>query len=340
MSLARIVAAEKQVEKLSTTVAQLELENSVIQKYVEKKQVELGPDEDDKKKKKARKNLPTALTIDQRIEIANVINEDLQSEIEQNTKSSEKMIDTLRAVLEETEIRISELKRDAYEFKRDVVIGAENARTGKIMAERVTRYFENKLKQVDGVIEKLRLKNSTLKSQITKVETQLAQKEEVGDVLHYIDFHQLQIENKQYVAKIEERNDELLSVKLLTGKTIQALNDYKKRLSEKLEEEAWLKNEVASKKALLQKLDKEETRIDKEVKGEKRSRNRLRQQIEEAQAMPNIADYIMQKREMYELETQLSNWQKKVEIMEMAARKAASTRKKKTGLTSRQASGM
>ena len=28
----------------------------------------------------------------------------------------------------------------------------------------------------------------------------------MGDVLHYIDFHQLQIENKQYMAKIEERN--------------------------------------------------------------------------------------------------------------------------------------
>ena len=89
------------------------------------------------------------------------------------------------------------------------------------MAERVTRYFENKLKQVDGAIEKLRLKNSTLKSQITKVEAQLTQKEEVGDVLH-IDFHQLQIENKQYVAKIEERNDELLSVKLLTERQSSA----------------------------------------------------------------------------------------------------------------------
>ena len=140
-------------------------------------------------------------------------------------------------------------------------------------------------------------------------------------MLHYIDFHQLQIENKQYVAKIEERNDELLSVKLLTGKTIQVLNDYKKRLNEKLEEEAWLKGEVAAKRALLQKLDKEETRIEKEVWGEKRARNRLRQQIEEAQAMPNIQDYIMQKKEMYELETTLKNWQKKVEIMEMAAKK-------------------
>lgn len=34
----------------------------------------------------------------------------------------------------------------------------------------------------------------------------------MGDALHYIDFHQLQIENKQYVCRIEERNDELLKV--------------------------------------------------------------------------------------------------------------------------------
>jgi hypothetical protein len=32
-----------------------------------------------------------------------------------------------------------------------------------------------------------------------QVEAQLKQKEEMGDVLHYIDFHQLQIENKQCV---------------------------------------------------------------------------------------------------------------------------------------------
>lgn len=38
----------------------------------------------------------------------------------------------------------------------------------------------------------------------------------MGDALHYIDFHQLQIENKQYVSRIEERNDELLKVILKT----------------------------------------------------------------------------------------------------------------------------
>ena len=56
MALARIIAAEKEIEKLTASVERLDLENSVLQKFsAEKKQVELGPDEDDKKKKKTRK---------------------------------------------------------------------------------------------------------------------------------------------------------------------------------------------------------------------------------------------------------------------------------------------
>merc|ERR1712086_1073387 len=147
--------------------------------------------------------------------------EEVQKEVEETKRSSERLIDTLRAVLEETDIRIAELKKDAYEFKRDIVVGAEHFRTGKTMAEKVIRYMEDKLRQKDSIIEKLRLKNATLKSQAQKVDAQLRQKEEMGDVLHYIDFHQLQIENKQYVAKIEERNQELLKLKMTTGSTVQ-----------------------------------------------------------------------------------------------------------------------
>ena len=144
----RIMAAEAKISKLSNAVENMKLENSVVLKFIEKKTVELGAEEEDKKKKKTRKNFATVLTAPQKLEIASIVNEDLQHEIDSSAKNNEKMIDTLRAVLEETEIRIGELKRDAYEFKRDVVIGAENARTGKIMAERVTKYFEDKLKQV------------------------------------------------------------------------------------------------------------------------------------------------------------------------------------------------
>lgn len=313
-----------QIEALRKELDHLRLENSVLLKYSEKKTAELGVDEDEKKKKKSKRHAVTMLTSDQKYEIANVVHEDLLQEIDNNRKSSEKMIDTLRAVLEETEIRIGELKRDAYEFKRDVVVGAENARTGKIMAEKVVRYFDDKFKQQDAIIEKLRLKNSALKSQINKIETVLAQKEEVGDVLHYIDFHQLQIENKQYVAKIEERNDELMTVKLSASKTIQALNEYKRRLQKELEDAEALKTDMASKQAQLLKLEAEKKKVSRELVQDKRAMDRLRLQIEEASEMPDVGDYIMKKKEQHGLETVQKNWQKKVEIMEMAAKRSRS----------------
>lgn len=313
-----------QIEILNKEVEFLRLENSVLTSYTDKKTAELGVDEDEKKKKKNKKNVVATLNSEQKYEIANIVHEDLLTEIETHRKNSEKMIDTLRAVLEETEIRIGELKRDAYEFKRDVVVGAENARTGKITAEKVTRYFDDKFKQMDATIEKLRLKNANLKSQINKLETTLAQKEEVGDVLHYIDFHQLQIENKQYIAKIEERNDELLSLKHSSSKTTQALNEYKRRLQTQCEDAEWLQNELKSKETLKAKLDIEDVKVNKEVGHEKKLRNRFKLQIEESAELPEIEDYILQKREMQQLETVKKNWEKKVEIMEMAAKRSRS----------------
>jgi len=39
-----------------------------------------------------------------------------------------------------------ELDREQYEFKRDIESGAINSRTGKIMAEKVLRWFEDSSK--------------------------------------------------------------------------------------------------------------------------------------------------------------------------------------------------
>ena len=54
-----------------------------------------------------------------------------------------------------------------------------------------------------------------------------SQKEEAGEVRHKVDFEQLKIENDQYNEKYEEKNQELLKLKLSTGNTLQVLNTYK-----------------------------------------------------------------------------------------------------------------
>ena len=49
----------------------------------------------------------------------------------------------------------------------------------------------------------------------------------MGEVLHEVDFNQLKIENEQYIEKIDERNQDLLDLKLRAGNALQVLNQYK-----------------------------------------------------------------------------------------------------------------
>lgn len=51
----------------------------------------------------------------------------------------------------------------------------------------------------------------------------------MGEVLHEVDFNQLKIENQQYLERIDERNQDLLRLKLMAGNTLQVLNSYKVR---------------------------------------------------------------------------------------------------------------
>lgn len=46
--------------------------------------------------------------------------------------------------MEEADLRLAETKKESYEFERDIVKGAMNPRTGKVIAEKVIRYLDEK----------------------------------------------------------------------------------------------------------------------------------------------------------------------------------------------------
>jgi chromosome segregation ATPase len=191
----------------------------------------------------------------------------------------------------------------------------------------VQKHFSDRSAAQDVAIDKLRLKNTTLKNGIYKVESQLDHKDEVGDVLHYIDFHSLQIENKQFTAKIEERNDEFLMVKLSTGKTTKCLNELNSKLSERSAELQALKTEIIDKKSQLHELETENHGVRGHIRADMKFKSRLTQTVEDAKEMPAVEDYILQKREMYELESDIRQWNKKIDILEMAAAQSRRTSK-------------
>merc|ERR1712100_489730 len=165
------------------------------------------------------------------------------------------------------------------------------------------------------------LKNTALKIQIQKLDKQLGEKEEMGEVLHVIDFDQLKIENQQYLEKIEERNNELLRLKLTTGNTVQVLNTLKHKLNNLTAESEWLKRETSQRKEALSKITEEITKVEQEKEQAARMDRKLKRELEGESNMPQVLDYVGQKAQMYELERNLQNWERKVEIAEMEARR-------------------
>eukprot|EP00443_Scrippsiella_acuminata_P030038 CAMPEP_0115229784 /NCGR_PEP_ID=MMETSP0270-20121206/32380_1 /TAXON_ID=71861 /ORGANISM="Scrippsiella trochoidea, Strain CCMP3099" /LENGTH=388 /DNA_ID=CAMNT_0002644359 /DNA_START=111 /DNA_END=1278 /DNA_ORIENTATION=+ len=265
--------------------------------------------------------LPTSLTLEEKFRIANQEVEALNRDIEQTLKTSEQNLDILRALMEETDIRTAEVKRDAYEFRRDIVVGAENPRTGKTMAEKVLKYMEDKLTQKDMLINKLLMKNQAYKIAIKKSDNAYKSKQETGDDLQYIDFHQLQIENQQFVQKIEEATQELLDLKRRSGRTVKILNNMKKKLSSLTTEAKFLEDEIKERKAMLAKTEHDIVKIVEEKEGARKELRKLRAQSRQTSEMPQVVDYVSQKAEEYELEAQKRNWTRKVELAETAAKR-------------------
>ncbi|OWF48016.1 coiled-coil domain-containing protein 113-like [Mizuhopecten yessoensis] len=257
------------------------------------------------------------LNTEQKCDIAQKEIDELKEEIEKLKENCEKILDTFKAIMEEADLRLAETKKESYEFDRDILKGSVNARTATVMAEKVVRYFEDRLRSRDALVEKLRLKNSTLKVQKKKLHLQLKQKEEMGEVLHEVDFNQLKIENQQYLEKIDERNQDLLRLKLMAGKTLQVLNSYKKKLHTLTMESERLKSEITARNELLTRIDAETKVVEVErAKAEKINR-KLRQQLADYR-VPEVMEYVTEKADLYELQKKVRSWERKVEIAEMA----------------------
>ncbi len=230
-------------------------------------------------------------------------------------------ISLLKSITSGIRIRMNEMRKETYEFQRDIVIGGENARTGHVLAERVLRYFDEQLHSKAALIDKLRLKNKSLKAHRSKMDATVRHKEEQGDSLHSIDFHQLQIKNSQFNQKIRERNEELLKLKITTGKTVQILNTIKRTLNDLLVESKGLRRELREKDSARLRLAEELRRVEMELLHENIKNRKFKVQQSNPD-MPQVMDYVTQKSVCYELEASKRNWQRKVEIVEMAAKRA------------------
>ncbi|XP_066493213.1 cilia- and flagella-associated protein 263 isoform X2 [Tiliqua scincoides] len=221
------------------------------------------------------------LTVEQKCDLAQRELDETREDMQRMKENSDRLLHNYLAVLEEADIRIADIKKAMVDFDKDIVRTITKKKGSVIASEKVLKYMDDKIHTRDVIKEKMRLKNDSLKVQKKKMQMQLKQKEELGEALHEVDFQQLKIENAQFLEKIDERNQELLQLKLTVGSALQILNFYKEQ-------------SIA-----------------------KHLNRKLRKQLA-MYRVPPVLSYVHKKMTVYELENTIKIWERKVEIAEMA----------------------
>jgi len=238
----------------------------------------------------------------------------LQGAIESGKTKAGEILDQLQAVIKGTKETISGIKREAFDFKRDVVVGAENEQTGKVIAEKLIKYRNKKLEEKRALISKLREKNVNLAKQNYNIKEELEKKKDTGDGLKFIDFHQLEIENQKHMKEIDEENKTLLRLKNESGNINAMLKKIKDELEAKEKELKDKKDEINNKLRNIEVAVKEKKDADIITASITNQIRKLERKASRWKTDTKEVSYIKCKKDLVRLRKKLADLKKSCEI--------------------------
>nr|CDS18665.1 coiled coil domain containing protein 113 [Echinococcus granulosus] len=184
--------------------------------------------------------------------------------------------------------------------------------------------MEEVLRSQDTLVDKYRLNNSTLRFQRRKLLSQQKQKEEMGEVLHEVDFEQLKIENAQFLEIIDGKNQELLRLKLTAGRVTQASNALKRKLAQLNQDSIMLQNEIKNREEIVAKTTLETTKVIREKQKIEAQITHLNQLMEDYR-VPPVMDYVNSVREIRLLKRKAKVQSRKLDIAKANESRPTST---------------
>ncbi|XP_062923455.1 coiled-coil domain-containing protein 113 [Mobula hypostoma] len=328
------------VDEISASNAAMQRENAMYDKYYERmvpkeevQQLQIVPPEvqaaQSRSRHRSRSRTATIerllnLTAEQKCNMAHRELEETKEMLAKLRQDSNRTIQNLQATLEEAECALTEIKKVVYEFEHDIATFSQGKKESTIITETLFKYFEDKIHAKEMLIDKLQLKNHAWKMLKAKMHQQLRLKEEAGEMLREVDFHQLKIENTQFLRQIEQYNQDLLQLKVTTGKTQIVLNSYKRKLQKMLAETKQLISEIKSRHELLQKIELETTEVEEDKAKAERLNRKFRNDISNYK-VPDIPEYVQETWNHFDLDKKMKTWERKVDVAELSYRTYSKT---------------
>jgi hypothetical protein len=248
--------------------------------------------------------------------MANFVISQIDAEIKQVAHESQKALSRKRAEIIQIGIRDRELDRQQSSFLREIVQEGRDERSGQIIGEKLTRWYDDQVKVEEADMGKLRLKRESMKSQIARTRARLQQKLELGEKLQQVDYDQLQINNEAFQAEIAELSQRLAGLQKDSSSVVSRLNTARQRLADEERQVALVEGGTHTKERQIEKYDREIGRVEED-------RTRLLSSNEEIVGkksefrVPEVSDYIDKRAKIYDLAKGVKNWERKVQLAQM-----------------------
>lgn len=261
-------------------------------------------------------NKPYYLDLVQKNEVVKAELENANLKWDKFEQKKDSLTDELLAKNQEIIQNIKDIKMEVFDLNRKIDTQTENPKSNKIIADVFYKFYEMKFKKQKEQIDKLTKSKYELIKKIENEEKKLQNKDKQQE-LKFIDFYQLQIENKKYMKEVDEKNKMLIKLKMTIGEIGQHKNKYKNNLDSKLNNFQEIKEKTKKQLKEYEKIEGvfyNQSLKDKEISDKTKNlgtkQNQLRKKI-------SIEDHIKVKNIENELEKILSNLNKKLQIEEI-----------------------
>lgn len=203
---------------------------------------------------------------------------------------------------------------------------ASNISSMNIKSEKILRHFQSRSLLLDSTKDKLKLQQTDQKNKLQKIESKLKQKNDSGSNFDYIDFHKFQSDNKQYKKELNTATSQLEQIKVLyekSEKKLAILNEVlEKYEKQKLSSEKSVDLRRRHLQRLQDKVQSQKDNIEAISSDQDKINNCGEMKTDEDENDSNknvdVMDIVDQQSQLYELQSLIKTWSRKVEIAQLA----------------------
>ena len=155
----------------------------------------------------------------QLLDVAKGCREDIRADAALAKERALGALSTLQVVVTQAGLRLAGVRAQSLEFGAAVQRG-RSERTGAVTSEAIVKFYEDSLRKRRARTEKLAWKTSVLQRELDRMRVSAkAVSDSSSELVRYITFHQLRIENSQFTAKLAAKSRDLLKLKMISGYT-------------------------------------------------------------------------------------------------------------------------